>query len=136
MEHAIRTVKIRSYHLNDVRKFYLKRLNAGDASVVDMVSLLTKLYDEQCSSQEKSVTYIRFVDSKSTEEVIPFFSITPDLLNKFIYHLLLSMGAFDTELDFMGLTMLQCLEKAKLIPSAARATIHDADALSRKYILE
>ena len=69
--------------------------------------------------------------SEATKEVFPVFTnVSP----AFMDHLCIIWGHFETELDFIGLTPIQCLEKCKIIEPIAELTEEQNIEVANKVI--
>ena len=74
----------------------------------------------------------RFVAIEDTKDTIVVFThIKPECFTKFIYHLLLTMGKFETELDFQNLSPVQSLIRAKV---ASSNSVQNVKSITKKYV--
>ena len=130
-----------SHHQVRVRKYYLPELTEFYRSIDtpigrEMFTLLNDLMNEM-NADVPSEKFKRYVDTDAVLEVsISFSNINPNQLHRLVYHMVLSMGEYETELDFAGLNLVEICAKSKLIPNAENVTIADADALTKRYLEE
>ena len=99
-----------------------------------------------CSNQflqffHQSTTNTKFVSnnpclSKTVAEVVTS-NILPSNPSRFLIHLILSMGHFETELDlFKCATLLDVFRKAELLSKQENMDMANLKAIMRKYILQ
>ena len=80
-----------------------------------------------------------FLESKETGNLpLPLFNVVkPTETNRFLIHVLLSMGHFNNEAElFQGNSMRNFFFNAGLIPSADNVTEEEIDNLTRRFIME
>jgi len=82
----------------------------------------------------------RFIACGATKQQLPvtwFNSVKPTQPNRFLLHILLSMGNFDNELNLLsGISIRDCFVQAELIDANPDRIEQSIDNLTRRYIVE
>jgi predicted GIY-YIG superfamily endonuclease len=79
----------------------------------------------------------RFVDSGVTRETIPVLStVVPTQRTRFLYHLSLSLGNYETEFDLSELKFAEAFQKVGLIDDCNSPTIDDVNSILKRYVDE
>ncbi|XP_047741131.1 uncharacterized protein LOC125179393 [Hyalella azteca] len=120
-------------------KTHLRQLAAqnGNFDHHDILNLVERLAAELMQDLPRSAMFKNFVDSESSKEVVVVSSgIEPKCFNKFLVHILLTQGKFDTEIDLFGFpTLLHSFEKAGLILDANHPTEAEANEILATYVM-
>ncbi|KAF4650828.1 hypothetical protein FOL47_000836 [Perkinsus chesapeaki] len=120
-----------------VQKRYLDRLIAytqEKANTDERAREVVILLEE---AQQRDELHRRLVDSSSKRRVVVFSSALPHHGHKFLVHLLLTLGRFETELDLFDVADLKVsFERAGLVKNAQAVTDREINKMMRRYILE
>jgi len=108
-------VRIRERYVKDVCKYY-EKLQRRTRTSRAVYTIIQELMPMHMGYVQKTDFYHRFVDSKATKEHFVVFTNpkSTDIVT-FCHHISLTLGTYVTELDFLGLTPIQALEKAGLL---------------------
>jgi len=106
-------------------------------------TLLFRMSDAPSSrrlTEEWTAMKERFICTNSKGRSLPvtwYNSVRPTQPNRFLYHVLLSMGEFDNELNlFAGTSIKECFVRARLVDERPDFIEQSIDDLTRRYVLE
>jgi predicted GIY-YIG superfamily endonuclease len=93
--------------------------------------------NEQWTSQKTNLIGPAQAASNVDRPVVWYNSVKPTHTNRWLVHLLLSMGEFDNEMNLLGYgDIVDCFVRAKLIGVDPRTHETDVRLLAKRYILE
>ena len=117
-------VLLRKRYINELAEYIEKKTksrNEDERYRAHMLSLVIDSIQEENNRRTRnySALYMRFVAVDETQDVVVAFThITPENFKRFCYHLLITMGNFETELDFNGKSLKQSLIDAGVADGA------------------
>lgn len=129
-------VRIRQIYLQEAATWLNEYRDDDRFSSGDVLALVQDLLLEE-HNDVKSPFYERFVDTFATKHVVFVpTSIDPQCFNKFLVHLLLTLGEFITEIDlFTGNSLLDAFENARMIKDAQNPTDEEALIILRSWLM-
>lgn len=148
---ALRQTRVRAIHIPEVVEYLTRTENdiKTSASAKEVcTTLLEKIFNPLMNMYHswdmrgqfpKNDISRRFVDESDKRPAVPVYSsVSPKNATKFLIHILLSMGRYETELDLYTVPhMRESFYKAGLIESRdAEGLARDVKALTKRYITE
>jgi AAA domain len=131
-----RRIKLRAASVAKATAYVMEKFNANtngqDTAAMEM---LNAVFIPASTGDPDTVA--RFVDLSAVTDLVAVISfVKPWDKIKFLYHLCLSLGHYDTEIDlFCNVNIRLVFEKAGLIPSAAAVDRRHVLDILRQYVL-
>jgi hypothetical protein len=128
-----RRIFLRSSSVDKAVDFVQRKVNDGDARAIEMMQ---KVF--QPIKLHVAESWERFVHITSGANVVSVISLVkPWDQQKFMSHLCMSLGQYETEIDlFMNQTLSMAFVKAGLLPNKSCFTRADVLPILKRYILE
>ena len=143
LDGASRQVRLRYSHVKCAAEYIYNLQFSDNSEVAFQAQLLYHSIIEQILSEHESMIdssllspmYQRFVDStKTRRNVVIFTQVTPTQFSRFLVHLMLSFGHFNTEIDlYSAPSLLQAFRMASLI-GEGNPTHDDVKRIARNYV--